>query len=77
MFTLFLEPFLRWLTVVSRGYRPAPLATNVDPTEPTATYHGHGFADDRSLATGATPNMTVQLRKLSFFSAHTGMTVNG
>jgi hypothetical protein len=33
LFTLFLEPFLRWLTVNSRGYRPCPLATNVDPTK--------------------------------------------
>jgi hypothetical protein len=35
LFTLFLEPFLRWLTVGSRGYRPGPPTTNVDPTEPT------------------------------------------
>jgi hypothetical protein len=52
LFTLFLEPFLRWLTVGSRGYRPGAPTTNVDPTEPTATYPGHGFADDLSLATG-------------------------
>jgi hypothetical protein len=76
LFTLFLEPFFRWLTVGSRGYRPGPHATNVDPTEPTATYPGHGFADDLSLATGSTPNMTIQLRRLSMFSAYTGMTVN-
>jgi hypothetical protein len=76
LFTLFMEPFLRWLTVGSRGCRPGPPATNVDPTEPTATYHGHGFADDLSLATGSTPNMTIQLRKLSLISAYTCMTVN-
>jgi hypothetical protein len=76
LFTLFLEPFLRWLTVGSRGYRPCPPATNVDPREPTATYPGHGFADDLSLATGSTPNMAIQLRKLSLFSAYIGMTVN-
>jgi hypothetical protein len=69
LFTLFLEPFLRWLTVGSRGYRPGPHATNVDPTEPKATYPGHGFADDLSLATGSTPNMSIQVRKLSLFSA--------
>jgi hypothetical protein len=76
IFTLFLEPFLRWLKVGSRGYRPGPPATNVDPTKPTATYPGYGFADDLSLATGLTPNMAIQLRKLSLFSAYTGMTVN-
>jgi hypothetical protein len=74
LITLFLEPFLRWLTVGSPGYRPGP--RDVDPTQPTATYPGHGFADDLSFATGSTPNMTRQLRKLSLFSAYTGMAVN-
>jgi hypothetical protein len=41
-----------------------------------ATCHGHGFADDLSLATGSPTNMTVKLEKLSIFSACTGMTVN-
>jgi hypothetical protein len=27
LFTLFLEPFLRWLTVGNRGYRPGALTT--------------------------------------------------
>jgi hypothetical protein len=76
LFTLFLEPFLRWLTVGSRGYRPGAPATNVDPTKPTASYPGHGFADDLSLATGSTPNMTIQLRKLSLFNADTCMHVS-
>jgi hypothetical protein len=76
LFALFLEPFLRWLTVGSRVYRPGPPATNVDPTEPTATYSGHGFADDLSFASGSAPNMAIQLRKLSIFSAYTCMTVN-
>jgi hypothetical protein len=74
--TLFLEPFLHWLTVGSQGYRPGAPATNVYFTEPTATYPGHGFADDLSLATGSPPNMTIQLRKLSLFHAYPGMTVN-
>jgi hypothetical protein len=76
LFTLFLEPFLRWLTVGGRGYRPGPPATNVDPIEPTGTDPGHGFTDDLSLAKGSTPNMSIQLRKLSLFSAYTCMTVN-
>jgi hypothetical protein len=59
LFTLFLEPLLRLLTVGSRGYRPGAPATNVDRTEPTATYPGHGFADDLSLATGSPTNMTI------------------
>jgi hypothetical protein len=69
LFTLFLELFLRWLTVGSRGYRPGAPATNDDPTEPTATYSGHGFADDLSLATGSPPNMHIKIWKLSLFSS--------
>jgi hypothetical protein len=76
LFTLFLEPFLRWLTIGSRGHRPGAPATNIDPTESTATYPGQGFADDLSLATGSPPNMTIHLRKLSLFSAYTVMIVN-
>jgi hypothetical protein len=45
-------------------------------SELTAIYPGHGFADDLSLATGTNPNMTIQLRKFSLFSAYIGMTVN-
>jgi hypothetical protein len=76
MFTLFLAPFLRWLTVGSRGYRTGASATNVDTTKLIATYHGHGFTDNLSHATDSTPNMTVQLRKLFLFIAYTCMIVN-
>jgi hypothetical protein len=55
LYTLFFEPFLRWLTVGSRGYRLGPPATNVESTEPTTTYPGHGFAEDLSLATSKPP----------------------
>jgi hypothetical protein len=76
LFTLFLEPFLRWLTVGIVGYRLGALTTNVDPSQPTATYPGHGFADDPSLTTSSPPNMSIQLWELSLSSAYTCMTVN-
>jgi hypothetical protein len=76
LFTLLLEPFLRWLTVGSRGYRPGTPTTNTDPTNPTATYPGHGFADYLSLATGSPSNMTIQLQKLSIFRMNTSVIVN-
>jgi hypothetical protein len=62
--------------VGSRGYRLGAPTANADPIKPTATYPGHGLADDLSLATGSTPNLTIQLRKLSLFCAYTCMTVN-
>jgi hypothetical protein len=37
LFTLFLESFLRWLTVDSRGNRPSFTRTNANLDEPTAT----------------------------------------
>jgi hypothetical protein len=61
LFNLFLEPFFRWLTVSNRCYRPSDPTTNVDLTQPTATYPGHGFVDDLSLAKGSPTNMTIQL----------------
>jgi hypothetical protein len=76
MFSLFLEPYLRWLTVGSRGYRPGAPTTKADPKEPTTTYFGHGFADDLSLATDSPTNMSIQLKKLSLFNAYTGITVH-
>jgi hypothetical protein len=68
LFTLFLKPFLRWLAVGGRGYRPGALTTNA---EPTAIYPGHGFTDDLSVATGSPTNMSIQL-----FGAFTWMAVN-
>jgi hypothetical protein len=56
LFTLFLEPFPRWLTVGSRGYHLGAPTTSDDPIEPTATYSGHGFSDNLSLATGSPRN---------------------
>jgi hypothetical protein len=73
LFTFFLEQFLRWLTVDSRGYHPGAPTPNVDPTEPTATYPGHGFADDLSLGTGSPTNMSIHLQKLSLFNPYTCM----
>jgi hypothetical protein len=76
LFALFLEPFLRWLTVGSRGYRLVAPTTSTDPNEPTVTYSGHGFADDTSLATDSPTNMSIQLKELSLFRAYTGMKDN-
>jgi hypothetical protein len=76
LFTLFLETFLRLLTASRRGYSPGAPTNNVDPSQPTSTYPGHGFADDLSLATDSPPNMSIQLRKLSLFNAYKGMFVN-
>jgi hypothetical protein len=71
LFTRFLEPFLRWLTVGSIGYRPGAPTTYANLAILTHTYPGHEFGDDRSLATGTPTNMTIPLKKLSLFSEYT------
>jgi hypothetical protein len=62
LFTLFLEPFLRWPIVSKGGHRPCAPTTNANPDEPTITCPGHGFADDLSLAIGSSTNMYIQLQ---------------
>jgi hypothetical protein len=76
LLALFLESILRWLTVGSRSYRPGAPPTNVDPTKPSATCHGHGFADVPSLVTSFLINMIIQLQELLLFSAYACMIVN-
>ena len=47
LFTIFMEPLLRWLAVGSRGYRPT-----YQPQKSTSTiitYDDHGYADDMSI----------------------------
>ena len=68
LFTIFMEPLLRWLAVGSRGYRPSYQST-LDTTH--ITYDDHGYADDISITTGTLHNLKVQLHKLHLFSQYT------
>jgi hypothetical protein len=76
LFTLFLEPFLRWPTLGSRGYIPGPIPANHPDHSPTEAYPDHGFADSLSFKTCSIHNLTIQLNKLSLFSEHMGLGVN-
>ncbi len=61
LFTIFMEPLLRWLAVGRRGYRPS-----YQPHKPTAsiiTYDDHGYADDISITAGSIKNLKIQLKK--------------
>ena len=71
LFTIFMEPLLRWLAVGSRGYRPS-----YQPHKPTAsiiTYDDHGYADEISITAGSIQNLKIQLKKLHLFSQYTGL----
>ena len=70
LFTIFMEPLLRWLAVGSRGYK-----STYQPHRPTSTfitYDDHGYADDVSITTGTIHDLKIQLKKLHLFSQYTG-----
>ena len=69
LFTLFIEPLMRWLRVGSRGYRP----TGHKPDTFVLSYDEHGYADDISITTETLPNLKTQLHKLHLFSEYTGL----
>ena len=66
LFTIFMEPLLRWLAVGSRGYKPT-----YQPHKSTSTiitYDDHGYADDVSITAGTIQDLKIQLKKLHLFS---------
>ena len=71
LFTLFIEPLMRWIKCGSRGY--IPHCTQAMEGDYTITYDEHGYADDISITTGSLPNLKKQLRKLHLFSQYTGL----
>ena len=73
LFTLFLEPLMRWLKVGSRGYQPACSTTSTGDGEMHVTYDEHVYADDISITTGTLHDMKIQLHKLHLFSKYTGL----
>ncbi len=71
LFTIFMEPLLRWLAVGNKGYKPT-----YQPHKSTSTiitYDDHGYADDVSITAGSIQDLKVQLNKLHLFSQYTGL----
>ena len=59
LFTVFMEPLLRWLAVGIMGYRPS-----YQPHKSTVTiitYDNHDYADDVSITPGTIQNLKIQL----------------
>jgi hypothetical protein len=59
LFTIFMEPLLRWLAVGIRGYKPT-----YQPHKSTSTiitYDDHGYADDVSITAGSIQDLKIQL----------------
>ena len=58
LFTIFMEPLLRWLAVGRRGYKPTYHPHK--PTSTTITYDDHGYADDVSITAGYIQYLKIQ-----------------
>ena len=59
LFTIFMEPLLKWLVVGSRGYRPSYQPTKSKTT--FITYDDSGYADDVNITVGSIQNLKIQL----------------
>ena len=60
LFTIFMDPFLRWLAVGSRGYK-----SSCQPHKSTSTvitYDDHGYANDISITAGSIQDLKIQLK---------------
>jgi len=57
LFTIFMEPLLRWLAVESRGY--CPTYQPHKSTTAILTYDDHGYADDVSITAGTLRNLKI------------------
>ncbi len=66
LFTIFMEPLLRWLSIGSRGYKPTRQLQT--PTCTYMTYDDHGYAYDIRITTGTLENLQIQIKKLDLFS---------
>jgi hypothetical protein len=66
-----MEPLLRWLAIVSRGYKPTyqPHKT----TSTIITYDDHDYANDVSITAGSIQDLKIQLKNLHLFSQYTGL----
>ena len=72
LFTIFMEPLLRWISIGSRGYKHKH-----QHQTPTCTYYmtydDHGYADDINITTRTLENLQIQIKKLHLFSKYTGL----
>ena len=60
IFTIFMEPLLRWLSIGSREYKSIHQLQT--PTCTYMTYDDHGYADGISITTGTLENLQIKKR---------------
>ena len=73
LFTIFMEPLLRWLAVRSQGYHPS-----YQPHQSTSaiiTYNDDGYVNNANMAANTIQNLKIQLQKLLLVSKYTGLQI--
>ncbi len=73
LFTIFMEPLLRWLSIGSRGYKPTHHSDQHACTY--MTYDDHGYTHNINITTGTLDNLQIHIKKLYLFSNYTGLKI--
>ena len=78
LFTIYLEPLLRWLQVGARGYYPRIYGpkTKASTDTPSSFFSNNTFADDITILTGAPSDMIIQVDKLDRYAKWGNLRVN-
>jgi hypothetical protein len=69
IFTIFMEPLLRSLSVSNRGYKP--LTQSQTSAGTCMSYDDYGYADDIGITTSTLENLQTKIKKLHHFSKYT------
>jgi hypothetical protein len=71
LFTILMEPLLRWLSISNRGSKPTHQSKL--PASTYMSYDDHGYADDISITPCTLENLHTQIKKLHLFNKYTGL----
>ena len=63
LFTICMQPLLRWLSVGSRGY--IPTYQTYKPASAIITYDDHGYVDDIGITAGSIRDLNIYLKALN------------
>ena len=78
LFTIYMEPLLRWLQVGARGYHPRILGASkaASAETPSHFYNNVTFADDITGLTGTISDMKIQADKITKYAEWGNLKVN-
>ncbi len=69
LFTICMEPLLRWLSIGSKGYKP--MHNSDQPASAFMTYDYHSnYEDDINITIDTLENQQIQIKKFHLFSKY-------